>query len=347
MAAAKKRKHADTVSDVKRILSDVKQRRFKPVYLLHGEEPYYIDLLTDALAEGVLDEDQRDFNQSVFYGQDTEPSHVANMARQYPVMAPYQVIIVKEAQVWKKWDDLIAAVKKPAETTVIVINVKGKSIDKRLAFYKEALKTAEVFESLKLTDRDVVPWTEQMCRSRKLEIDPRAAALMAEYIGADLGRLSSAVDKLSLMCKDAGKITTGDVSEHIGISKDFNIFELNRAIGMRDHRKALLIANYFANNQKQHHIIPTVSNLYSYFKKIAAFHETAGRGDDYTIARALGVAPYFVSEYRKAASKYNLQQVVRAFDVLHETDLKSKGVGNTGAGGDSLVRELTAKLLRL
>lgn len=335
------------LTDVKRLLKDIEDKKFKPLYVLHGEEPYYVDVLTNAFAEKVPEPEQRDFNQTVVYGHDTEPSAVANAARQYPVMAPYRLIIAKEAQVWRKWDDLLPILKNPVSTTVTVICLKEKTLDKRTAFYKEAVKSGEVFESVKISDRELIPSIEQMCKSRKIAIEPKAASMIADHIGTNLIRLTAAVEKLALMCRDRGTVTDADVSEHVGISKDFNVFEFNRAVGKRDHAKALMIANYFAANQKEHNIIPTVSNMYGYFKKLAIYHESPEKGNDYALAGKMGVSPYFIREYRVAAHNYNLRQVVGALEVLHETDLKAKGVGSTGADGGALVKELAAKILRL
>lgn len=345
--AAKKRKHQEVLTDVKRLLKEIEEKKFKPLYVLHGEEPYYVDLLTNAFAEKVLEPEQRDFNQTVVYGHDTEPSSVASAARQYPVMAPHLLIIAKEAQVWRKWDDLLPVLKNPVSTSVVVICLKEKTLDKRTAFYKEAVKSGEVFESVKISDRELIPAIEQMCKSRKIAIEPKAAAMIADHIGTNLIRLTAAAEKLALMCRDRGTVTDADVSKHIGISKDFNVFEFNRAVGMRDSAKALKIANYFASNQKEHNIIPTVSNMYGYFKKIAIYHESPEKGNDYALAGKMGIPPFFIGEYRDAARRYNLKQVVGALEILHETDLKAKGVGSTGSDGGALVKELAARILRL
>lgn len=335
------------MQDATRIMGDIKARQFKPVYLLSGEEPYYLDLLTKALMEGVLEPDERAFNQTVLYGQDSKPEDVATAARQYPVMAPYQVIIVKEAQTWKKLDALMPLVSHPVATTVVVLVIKGKSADKRTAFYKGVSKIGEVYESVKLSDWDVVPWVERYCKAKKIDMEDRAVALLADHIGADIQNLINALQKLETHGEEHGRVTFDHVATHIGVSKDFNVFELNKALGQRNHRKALLIANYFANNQKEHHIIPTVAALYGYFKKIAIYHDSADKENSMAMARNLGVSPYFVKEYQEAARYFNLPQVVEAIGVLHDIDLKSKGVNNSGSGSGELMRELVARLLRL
>lgn len=345
--AAKKRTFKDAAQDATRIMGEIKARQFKPVYLLSGEEPYYLDLLTKALMEGVLAPDERAFNQTVLYGQDSKPEDVATAARQYPVMAPYQVIVVKEAQTWKKLDALMPLVNHPVATTVVVLVIKGKSADKRTAFYKGVSKIGEVYESVKLSDWDVVPWVEKYCKSKQIEIEDRAVALLADHIGADIQNLINALQKLEAHSQEHGRVTFDHVATHIGVSKDFNVFELNKAVGQRNHRKALLIANYFANNQKEHHLIPTVAALFGYFKKIAIYQDSPEKGNNMALARSLGVSPYFVKEYQEAARHYSVPQLVEAIDILHDIDLKSKGVNNSGGNSGELMRELVARLLRV
>lgn len=345
--AQKKRSHQDALSDARRIIKEVNAKQFKPLYIFHGEEPYYIDLLTDHLEDNVLEESERDFNLTVLYGSDTKAEDVASMARQYPVMAPYQVIIVKETQAWRSYDDLLPLVNHPVPTSVVVINLKGKTIDKRTSFYKAASKVAEIFQSDKLPDWEVEKWMHNYCKSKGIQIEDRAVAQLCDHIGNHLGNLINAIDKLEVVCKGDGPITEHAVMENIGISKDFNVFELNKAIGQRNFHKALLIANYFANNQKEHHIIPTLSSVYSYFRKLAMYHEYPNKADNYGLARALGTGPSFVTEYKNAASRYPAHALLAAFEVLHDIDLKSKGVGNASASSGELVTELVGRLMRV
>jgi DNA polymerase-3 subunit delta len=344
--AQRKRNHQEVVSDAKRIESDIKAKKLKPLYLLHGEEPYYIDVLTKHIAEHVLEDHERDFNLTVLYAADTKPEEVASLARQYPVMAPYQVIIVKECQVWRSFDGLMPIVSHPVASTVVVLNLKGKNFDKRLLFYKNAEKVGEVFQSEKLGEWDVPKWIHHHCRDKKISIEDRAIAQLSDHIGNHLGNLMNALEKLQVVCSKEGTITEAAVLENIGISKDFNVFELNKAIGQRNFHKALLIANYFANNQKEHHIIPTLSMVYSYFRKLALYHEYPNKADSSGLARSLGLWGSTVNEYRDAASRYPMGSVVQALDVIHDIDLKSKGVGNASASSGDLVKELVGRLMR-
>lgn len=345
--ARDKRSHKDVVQDATRIAKEIKNKQFKPIYIFCGEEPYYIDLLTKLIAEGVLDVSERDFNQSVVYASDTKAEEVASLARQYPVMAPYQVLIVKEAQQWKNLDGLLPIVQRPVETSIVVINLKGKNIDKRSVLYKLAVKVGEVFQSDKLADWDVEGWIHSYCKEQGIRIEDRAVAQLRDNIGNHIGNLMNALEKLEVVCKDQGLITETAVFENIGISKDFNVFELNKAIGMRQYQKALFIANYFANNEKQHNIIPTLSNVYSYFRKIALYHEYRDKSDRQGLARVLGISPYFVVEYKDAGARFPMQSVTAAFEILHDIDLKSKGVGNASASGGELMKEMVARLVRI
>ncbi len=344
--AGKSRKHEEVVQEARSIARSIKAKELKPLYLFHGEESYYIDLLTKLIAEEVLEAHERDFNQTTLYASDTKPEDVANLARQYPLMAPYQVIIVKEAQMWRSFDDLLPLATHPVPTSVVALTYKGKNFDKRLNFYKAVAKVGVAFQSDKLTEWDVSKWVHKYCLDHKLNIEDRAAAILSDYIGNHIGDLTNALDKLALVCKDAGIISEAAVMENIGISKDFNVFELNKALGERKASRAAMIANYFANNEKEHHVIPTVSMVYYYFRKIATYQDLAKKMDRKAAAQAIGVYNQGqLAEYANAASKYPLRSLVQVFEILHDIDLKSKGVGNAQAGSGELVREMVGRIL--
>ncbi len=329
------------------ILADLKRKVYKPVYFLQGDEPYYIDAISDYISKNVLDDAEKEFNQSVVYGQDVSPEDIVSMARRFPMMARYQVIIVREAQNWKKPDGLLPLLEKPVDSTILVICYKGKKLDKRLSVWKMLSKVAATFDSEKIKDYKVNEWVTDYCRERGLSIEPRAAALLGDFLGNDIGKLVNALDRLQIILDKDGTIKAGDVTENIGINKDFNVFELRKALGERNVKKALLIANYFANNQKEHHIIPTIYNLYTFFVQIIRYHYCPNKTDNKAVASAVGVNPYFVQDVKNAAATYPKTTVMEAMAVLHDIDLKTKGVGATNAESGELMRELISKLVRI
>lgn len=327
------------------ILSTLKKESYSPVYFFDGDETYFIDALTDQIANGVLDEAERDFNQSILYGQDISPSELVPIVKRFPMMAPYQVVIVKEAQNWRSLEPLRELFTNPVKTTILVINYKGKKIDGRSTILKEIKKSGVYFNSQKLRDYEIPKWISAHCESRQIVIDPQATNLLSEYIGTDLGNLINALEKLEILTPKGERISVDLVSQHIGISKDFNVFELQKAIGLRDKPKALFIANYFANNQKEHHLIPVLGSLSKYFAKLIKYHGMKNRTDKSSLAKVLGINPYFVREYQSAAMNFSATSLLNAVDILHEIDLKSKGVNNSSTNSGELLKEMVARLL--
>jgi DNA polymerase-3 subunit delta len=328
------------------ILNSLKKKEYAPIYFLDGEETYFIDALTNYIAHHVLDESERDFNQSVLYAQDISPEDLVPVVKRFPMMAPYQVVIVKEAQNWRSMDALSSIFENPVNTTILVINYKGKKLDGRSKLLKAIKKTGVYFNSQKLRDYEIPKWIQEHCSARDQAIDPMATNLLAEYIGNDLGKLVNALEKLEILSEPGEKITPSMVSEHIGINKDFNVFELQRAIGQRNDAKALYIANYFANNQKDHHIIPVTASLFRYFTKLIGYHGIKNPTDQKSVASQLGIHPYFVKEYQSAARNYSATSLMNAIDIIYDIDLKSKGVNNNSANSGELLKEMVARLLR-
>lgn len=329
------------------ILSDLKARKFKPIYFFDGDEPYFIDALTDYMTHNVLNEMEKEFNQSVLYGQDISPTDLEPVVKRFPMMAEYQLVVVKEAQNWRNLNDLENILANPVPSTILVINYKGKKIDGRSKMLKLIKANGVYFNSAKLRPYEVGKWVTQYCQSKKVNIDSQAAAMLSENIGNDLSNLVNALDKLQILCPEGGKITPDLVSKNIGISKDFNEFELQKALGNRDDKKALYIANYFANNQKEHHIIKVTINLYYYFAKLIKYHSLPNKADKQSVARAMGVNPYFVDDYHVAGRNYSKMSLLRAMEVLYDIDLKSKGVNNSGSKHSELMKEMVSRLLRV
>ena len=255
------------------IMSDLRKRIFKPVYFLAGDEPYYIDIITDYIAEKVLGEEEKAFNQVILYGEDTTMASVIEISRRFPMMASHQVVIVKEGQVMKKIEDLALYLEKPLLSTILVFNYKYKSLDKRTKLYKTLNSQGSYFESVKLRDYQVQPWIERYLTTKGIKINPDASAMLTEYLGSDLHKIVNELDKL-LITLPPGKpvITTSLIEKNIGISKEYNNFELQKAIGEKNVLKANMIVKYFGDNPGDNPLILTIASLFGYFTKILSYH---------------------------------------------------------------------------
>lgn len=332
--------------DANTIIADIKNRKLHPVYLLHGEEPYYIDLVSDYIEDRLLDDAQKGFDQTVFYGKDTDFSTIVNAAKRYPMMSDYQVIIVKEAQHLKWKDDalLLAYLENPMKSTVLVLAHKYAKFDKRKKLYKVAEKAGIVLESAKIYEDKVAPWIMAFVKNESRQIHPQAAAMMAEYLGNDLSKVVNELEKLMLNVPGDREISTQDIEQNIGISKDFNVFELNTALAKRDAVKAFRIVDYFAANPRNNPIQVVLGAMGGYFVKILKYHYLADKSPQ-SVARELGVHPFFTKEYDLAARGYNKQKVFAVIGYLRECDLKSKGVNAFNAPHGELLKELVYKIL--
>ncbi|MFN4235133.1 MAG: DNA polymerase III subunit delta [Bacteroidia bacterium] len=325
------------------ILNDLKNKKYHPIYFLCGEEPYYIDKISDYIENHVLDEAEKSFNQTILYGRDTDAITIINEAKRYPMMADRQVVIVKEAQDIKKIEELNAYFENPTPTTLLVICYKKKSVDKRTAFGKNVSKNSVYFESAKLYDNKIPEWIDAYVKEKKYKIDPKAAIMLTEFLGNDLAKISNEIDKLILNISSNEIITPAIIEIFIGISKDYNVFELTKALGLKDVLKANRIVNYFAANPKNNPFILIISNLYSYFNKLIITHSLKNQSDN-VIASELGVNPFFVKEYKTACANYDYKKLVEIISLLHEYDLKSKGVNNNQEDSE-LLKELVFKIL--
>jgi DNA polymerase III subunit delta len=346
----------------KEIISDIEKKLFHPVYFLCGEEPFYIDMLTNAIEKSVLDETEREFNQFVFYGRDSNLATVLDAAYRFPMMANYQVIIVKEAQDLKdliprtregkkdkddeKENMLVTYLEKPQKTTVLVFCYKYKTIDKRTSLAKKLDKSAVLFESKKLYDNQIPAWIESYLKDKGMIIGHKALALLAEYLGNDLSKISNELNKLMLNIAPPAEITVNDIEQNIGISKDYNVFELQNALGSRDAGKTMRIIDYFASNTKDNPFVVSMGALYSYFSKLLIYHTLKDKSPN-SVAASLGVSPFFVKDYISAGKLYSMASLQKVMHILKEYDLKSKGLGNTSMGEDELYRELILKLIYL
>ena len=310
-----------------------------------GEEAYYIDKISDFIESTVLTEEEKGFNQTVLYGRDVAIEDVVGAAKRYPMMSEYQVIIVKEAQDLSRTIEKLADyASNPQPTTVLVINYKYKKIDKRKALYKSINKIGVVYESKKLYESQVADWIRRVLSPKKYTITPKAAQMLVEFLGTDLSKINNELEKLQIVLSEGSQITPEIIEENIGISKDYNNFELRKAVGSKDVLKAHQIAHYFADNPKDNPMVVTVSLLFSFFSQLLHLHGLADKSAR-NVASALRVNPYFVDEYLTAARNYPMRKVSEVIAILHEFDVKSKGVGSNASSESQLLKEMLVRIL--
>jgi DNA polymerase III subunit delta len=324
------------------VMSDLKAANYKPVYFLMGEEPYFIDMVTDYISEHVLSAEERSFNQLVLYGRDTDIKLIVSSAKRYPMMASRQVIIVREAQQLRSLEGLEFYMSAPMPSTVLVFAYKYKKLDKRTKLAKLLAEKSVILESDKLREDKVPAWILGYLKERGYSSDQKTATLLVDFLGNDLGKIGNELDKLILVVPAGSKVITAELIEkNIGISKDYNSFELNRALATGDLVKSGRIVRYFTNNPKNNPFILTIASLFYYFTKILLYHGLADKSKE-NVARELGINPYFVGEYVQAAGQFPLAKTRKIISWLREYDLKSKG-GSMASDGD-LLRELIFKI---
>lgn len=334
------------------LIKDLRSRKFRPVYLLHGEESYYIDKISDYIEDNVLNDAEKGFNQTIFYGKDTDVINIVNAAKRFPMMSEYQVILVKEAQdlKWgkddaKSADPLLPYLENPSPGTILVFCYRNGKFDKRRKAYKAIEKKGVVFESAVIYDDKVAAWIEDYLRGQGYAIHPGASALMAEYVGNDLSKVSNELEKLILNIQKGQEISAGDVEKNIGISKEYNVFELQSAMARKDAFKVNQIINYFAANPKNNPVQLVLGTLNSYFSRVLKYHYAGDRSPQ-GLARELGVSPYFVKDYELAGRSFSKQKTFQIISYLRECDMKTKGVdatANTEHG--ELMKELLFKII--
>lgn len=339
------------MSELKKMITSFKKDGYKPVYFLMGEEPYFIDFLSDHFTNNVISEEEKSFNQIVLYGKDVSVNDIMSQARQYPFMGDKMLVVVKEAQELVKTIDQFAAYFKSVQpSTILVFCYKYKTLDKRKELYKTLSKSefAEIFESNKLKDYQVEGWIKTLISDEKLEIEPKAVAMLVEFLGNDLSKISNEIDKLKIILKNDKLITADLVEENIGISKEYNNFELINAVAYKNEAKAFGIAKYFALNTKNNPFVVTTSLLYNFFSKLLQYHgmvyKNAG-ANPADIAKQLGINQYGLKDYQAASKIYPMKKVSQAIAVIREIDLKGKGV-NGSLTHDDLLKELLIKVLR-
>ncbi len=341
-------KFTELESQCRQIINDVKNGNFVPVYLLMGTEPYYPDLVCDEIIKYALTDSERDFNQTVFYGLDTDAGTVASECRSYPMMAERRLVVVKEAQSMKTLEDLATYASDPMESTVLVILMHGASADKRRALYKNVQKKGVVLVSDALRDYEMPQWITSFYKSRGLDIEPAAAALLAEYAGTDMSRIMLETEKMQKNLPEGTvRVNAADIEKNVGISRQFSIFELTKALSYMKAEKALKIAAYIGNGPKFMLLLATAP-LYTHFYRILKYEAALLKNPAMSKAdraKLLGINPYFMEEYDVAARNYPIRRCMKVISLLEEYDFKGKGGGSGEASQGDLLMELVSKIL--
>lgn len=327
---SKKHNNSQMLQDVIKITKDIKAGEIAPVYFLMGEEPYYIDKLTHFIENNILTEDEKGFNQVVLYGRDATVEDIVSSAKRYPMMAERQVVVVREAQdLARTIDKLETYIENPQPTTVLVFAYKYKTLDKRKKITKLLSKNAVLFESKKMYDNQVGDWIVSLLKSNNYGIQPKAAAMLVEFLGADLSKIANELDKLKIILPQGHVISPDDIERNIGISKDYNVFEFRNALGERNTTKATQIAKYFAENPKENPMVVITSQVYAFYVQLLRYHGLQNKSKQ-NVASLLRINPYFVKDVELAARNYPMRKVSAIIAALREIDVKSKGVGATG-----------------
>ncbi|MDM1405927.1 DNA polymerase III subunit delta [Myroides marinus] len=332
------------MDQVKDIIKDIKAGKAAPIYFLMGEEPYYIDKISEYIEENVLTEEEKGFNQMVLYGRDVTIQDIVSNAKRFPLMAEKQVVIVKEAQELARTIDQIESYAEQVQpSTVLVFCYKYKTLDKRKKVYKTIEKNGIIFESKKLKEYQIEAWIKKLLTGKGYAIDPKASAMLVEFLGTDLSKIANELDKLALVIPKGVQITADVVEKNIGISKDFNNFELIKAIVDRNQLKAYKIANYFAQNPKNNPIVLTMGLVYSYFSKLLLYHGLKDKSPS-NVMKQLKVSQYAIKDYEVGFRIYKMKQVSAIISHLKDVDLKSKGVGAQAMPQGDLLKEMLIKI---
>lgn len=324
------------MDEVVKIVNDIKAGNIKPIYFLMGEEPYYIDKLSDFIEQNVLSDEEKGFNQTVLYGRDVTIDDIVSTAKRYPMMAERQVVIVKEAQELSRTIDKIESyVENPMESTVLVFCYKYKTLDKRKKATKLLAQKGIVYESKKLYENQVGDWIKRVLAGKKYSIEPKAAAMLVEFLGTDLSKINNELEKLQIILPAGSTINPQHIEENIGFSKDFNNFELLKALGSRNQAKAFHIAHYFSENPKANPLVVTTGIVFGFFVKVLKYHGLKDKNPK-NVAVALGISTYFLNDYDVALKNYPMKKVSQIITSLREIDVKSKGVGANLSQADLL-----------
>ncbi len=331
------------------LIADAKQGKFAPVYFLHGPESYFIDSIADAIEKYALQEHERAFNQTILYGKDTDFLQVVDVARRFPMMAERQLVLLREAQEMSSLQKLAPYIENPSPTTVLVISHKHKSVRGNTKLGKLLKVKAVVFDAKKLYDNQVPDWIASYLKRQKLSVGRDAAQLLGEYLGTNLSKVANELDKLALNLPKGTEVSPQHIEAHIGISKDYNVFEFQRALGQRNVLQANRIIQYFIANPRKHALPMIIGSLYNYFSKIYLYHE-ANKAGEQAVLKALKLrSSYFLREYKAAARHFSFRKAEQVIGILREFDLKSKGLhyNATGKPEGELLKEMTWRILHV
>jgi DNA polymerase-3 subunit delta len=332
------------MDEIVKIVNDIKAGAIRPIYFLMGEEPYYIDRLSDYIEQNILSEEEKGFNQTVFYGRDVSIDDIISTCKRYPMMAERQVVIVKEAQdLSKTIDKLESYAENPTPTTVLVLCYKYKTLDKRKKVTKQLEKNGLVYESKKLYENQVGQWITRVLQGKGFTIEPKANAMLVEFLGTDLSKINNELEKLQIILPKGSAIMARQIEENIGFSKDYNVFELRKAIGERNQFKSYQIAQYFADNPKDNPMVMTTGMIFSFFVNVLQYHGLKDKSPK-NVASVLKVNPYFLKDYDVALKNYPMKKVSQIVAALRDVDLKSKGVGASNMGHGDLLKEMLVKV---
>ncbi|NHM07963.1 DNA polymerase III subunit delta [Flavobacterium sp. CYK-4] len=334
------------MDEVLKIVNDIKAGQIRPMYFLMGEEPYYIDKLSDFIEQNVLSEEEKGFNQTVLYGRDVSVEDIISTCKRYPMMAERQVVIVKEAQDLSRTIDKIESyAENPMPTTVLVICYKYRTLDKRKKVTKQLEKNGLVYESKKLYENQIGEWIKRVLQGKNYAIEPKAAAMLVEFLGTDLSKINNELEKLQIIIPKGSTITAKHIEDNIGFSKDYNVFELRKAIGDKNQLKAYQIAQYFADNPKDNPMVVTTSMVFAFFVNLLQYHGIKEKDrNPKNVATVLKVSPYFLKDYDVALKNYPMRKVSAIVAKLRDIDVKSKGVGANALPNHDLLKEMLVEI---
>lgn len=329
---------------VEKIISELKKGIYKPVYWLEGEEEFFIDRVVEYAEHSILNESEKSFNLSVFYGKDAEWADVVNACRRYPMFSDKQVVVLKEAQSMRHIERLESYIEKPLVSTTLVVAYKNKKVDGRTKLAKLLKEKGVLLTTKKLYDNELPEWTQQLIKNKGFTINRKGLILLIDHIGNDLSRLNNEIDKLALNLGERTSITEDDIENFVGVSKEFNVFELQQAIATRDLYKAIRIINYFEANPKAAPMQLILPSLYNFFSKVQMIYDIPAR-DERSVAAAIGVNNFFVKDYLQTALKFSSQEIEKVLLLLHQYNLKGIGINDAGSSDAMLLKEMVVKMI--
>jgi len=329
----------------KQIENDIKSKKFSPIYLLMGEEEFYIDYLTNLITENSISKSEKEFNYNVLYGKETNVDELISICKKFPLMSNYQVVVLKEAQdLSRTIDQLAGYANNFLESTILIINYKHKSLDKRKSLYKIISKNGVVFESKRLYENQVQQWITDQLNDKSIKISNKAVAMIVDFLGTDLSKINNELSKLIQLKKDLKEISENEIEKYIGISKEYNNFELRNAISEKNTFKAFQIADYFSKNPNSNPLVVTISMVFDFFSKLLLYHANDSLPDSKK-AFIMKINPYFIKEYNRASKNYSIKRVTQVISIIREYDLKSKGSGVKNISHLDLLKEMIVRIV--